>query len=306
MLLRQIISMFCIALCGVVLTKVGFLDSKGSKTLGVVALYLAAPCSIIYAFQTPFSASKLEEIFVTFIATLLIQSLNAGIVWLLCLGKRSLTVGERASVLFNNANNLILPLVAGSLGQSYVVYTTTYVCTLSLQMWSYGIILMGGREAFSAKKMLKTPAIIAVFIGLLLFLMNVTLPGSVAAAVSSMGNCIGPLSMLGIGSLLAETDLKKTFSKPSLYRVVFLRLIALPLMAVLMLKGVALIWGNTDAQNILTVTLLCAIGPSATTITQMAQRYDNPESGYISSINVATVVVSIVTIPIIVFLFRCL
>lgn len=44
------------------------------------------------------------------------------------------------------------------------------------------------------------------------------------------------------------------------------------------------------------IVVLGACGPTATTITQMAQLYDN-EPGYASSLNVLTTLGSIVTMP---------
>ena len=54
------------------------------------------------------------------------------------------------------------------------------------------------------------------------------------------------------------------------------------------------------------VTLLCAIGPSATTITQLAQMFRSPESRYVSSVNAVTTLLCVVTMPIMILLFQML
>ena len=57
-----------------------------------------------------------------------------------------------------------------------------------------------------------------------------------------------------------------------------------------------------DSRSILLVTLLAAITPTASTIPQMAQLYDQ-DAAYASAINVMTTVVCVVTMPLMVMLY---
>ena len=125
-------------------------------------------------------------------------------------------------------------------------------------------------------------------------------------AISQMGVCLGPVCMLAIGVMLAETDLKKCFSDRHLYLLIFLRLIALPLCAAAFLLVVARFWKGADKGMILMITLLGSIGPGNATITQFSMLADHPERGKISSFTAITTLLSAVTIPLIILLFRSL
>ena len=83
----------------------------------------------------------------------------------------------------------------------------------------------------------------------------------------------------------------------------FLRLIAVPAVALLLLKVSGLVNGSPDGKKLLLIVFLAVITPSASTITQMCQVYGN-DSQYASAINVMTTLFSIVTMPLMVLLFQ--
>ena len=57
-----------------------------------------------------------------------------------------------------------------------------------------------------------------------------------------------------------------------------------------------------DSRSILLVTLLAAITPTASTIPQMAQLYDQ-DAAYASAINVMTTLLAVVTMPVFVYFY---
>ena len=75
-----------------------------------------------------------------------------------------------------------------------------------------------------------------------------------------------------------------------------------PLVAVFFLRTWGTLSSVPDSRSILLVTLLAAITPTAATITQMAQLYDQ-DAAYASAINVMTTVVCVVTMPLMVMLY---
>lgn len=306
-LIQQILAMVLIALAGFVLCRARFLDREKSKSLSVVALYLASPCAMISAFQTQFDAKKSEALLVTLFASVLIHGLYMLVTHILSIGRHGLTDGEHVSALFNNSSNLIIPLVVGTLGPKYVLFTTSFVLVQNLLCWTYGVmILKGGERKIEWRNALITPTVVGMLMGLILFLLQIKLPSPVSTALSSVGACLGPLSMLVIGVMLAEADLKKALSSRSLHWTVSLRLVFLPILSAILLWLIGRVWGHTDAHNILMVTLLCSIGPCSATITQLSQLYNHVESGYISTINAVSTLLSAVSIPVIIIFYEML
>ena len=305
-LIRQIAAMVIMALCGYVMTKRGILDGEKGKALSVSALYIFAPFSIINAFQTERTGERVRSFLITLAVAVLIHILFIILSGVLSRTGRGLTRAERAAVMFNNAGNLIIPIVTGALGQEYVFYTVSYMLIQNSLYWTLGLHLIAPEEKITPRRIVRTPTIIAIAFGLGLFLANIRLPQTAGMAVSQMGACLGPLSMLAVGVMLAETDLRACFSDTHLYYVIFLRLIVLPVCAVLFLWGVGFFWRGAEAGTILMVSLLGSCGPGSATITQFAQLYDHPERGKISSFTAITTLLSAVTIPLIILLFRSL
>ena len=98
-------------------------------------------------------------------------------------------------------------------------------------------------------------------------------------------------------------NLKQIFADKRVYFVSFLRLIAVPLLALVMIKISHLATFSEDGNKIMLIVFLAIITPSASTITQMCQVYGN-DSRYASAINVFTTLASIVTIPLLVMLLQ--
>ena len=303
MLMEQILAMVLMAAAGFLAAKAGVLTGDQSRVLSKAVLYIALPCTLVNAFQTDYDPNILGAFLVTLAIAVLIHGIFWLVCWLLDRTGRQLTPAEKASVIYSNAGNLIIPIVLNTLGQEYVIYTCSYMAFQGFLVWTHGQKLMGGEGRLTLKKVVKNPCLCAILMGMALFFLHIRLPDVLGTAVSSMGSCVGPLSMVVVGVLLAETDLKGAFSSRGIYRVVFLRLIILPLLVVALLWGVERVWGHSQ---ILLVSLLCAIGPAAATLTQMAQLYKSAESRYTSSINVVTSVLCAATMPPMIVLFQML
>ena len=282
------------------------MNGDESRALSCVCVYLVVPCSLLNAFQTAYDPAKLEGLAIAFVLSVLVHVVFLGVSKGLSRGKHPLSAGERACVIYNNAGNLIIPLVQSTLGSEYVIYTCSYLVVQNLLLWTHGQALMGGDHRPSIKKLLFNPNLCAIFLGLILFFLQVRLPSFLGSAVSSLGSCVGPLAMLVVGVLLAEADLKSALRSIKIYRTVLLRLVIFPLLTVALLWATTLIWKVESTVAVLTVVLLCAIGPSASTVTQLAQIYRSPERQFISSVNVVTTLLCAITMPLFCLLFQLL
>ena len=114
---------------------------------------------------------------------------------------------------------------------------------------------------------------------------------------------IGPMSMFVTGMLIGGMELKKILTDKRTYFISFMRLITIPLIALLILKISGLKGWNKDGEQILLIVFMAVISPVASTVTQMCQVYDN-DSRYASAINVLTTIGAIVTMPLMVFMYQ--
>ncbi|OOB80344.1 MAG: hypothetical protein BEN19_05420 [Epulopiscium sp. Nuni2H_MBin003] len=304
-LAEQIASMVLISVAGFIVTYFKVLSAEDSGIISKVCVYIIIPCSLINAFQTELSPDRLSGFLIALIAGILIHALFLIVTKLFDFTPIKLDNVEKASIIYNNSGNLIIPLVAGTLGTEYIFYTSAYIVVQNLLVWSHGVIIMGGGKA-NFKKIIANPCMISIFIGITLFVCQIRIIGPVGIAISNTASCIGPLSMLMVGMMLGNQNLKEVFSNYRAYGITFIRLILYPALTMIILLTIDKLWIHSDMENVLLVSLFCAIGPAAAVVTQQAQLYDNPKKIYVSSINIVSTVLCAITMPIMTILFQYL
>ena len=290
MLLEQIVQLFLCIVLGWLLVRLHLLKPEDSRVLSKVCLYLVTPCVIINAFQLQRTPELLQGLALSLGAAIGIHALFFIATALLHRPLR-LTPVEQASLIYTNSGNLIIP------------YCSMFQLVQQFPMWSHCRIILSGDRNVSLKKILLNVNIISVFVGVLLFLLNLPLPTVIAGTMKSIASTIGPLSMFVAGMLMGEQNLLAVLRIRSIWKVAFLRLIALPLVVLCIFKYSGLAALVPDGQSILMISLLAASAPAAANVTQIAQVYGH-EGDYAGAINVITTLLCIGTMPLMVLLYQ--
>ena len=302
LLFEQIAQLFLCIILGWLLIRLRLLRPEDSRVLSVVCLYLVTPCVIVSAFQIDRTPELLHSLALSLGTAIGIHVFLFAAVAMLRRPLR-LTPVEQASVIYPNSGNLIIPLVTAILGRDWVIYASMFQLVQQFPIWTHCRILLSGERSLSLKKILLNVNILSVFAGVLLFSLNITIPSVIEGTMESIGAMIGPISMFVAGMLMGDQDLKAVLRIHSLWKVVFLRLIAMPLVILCILKYSGLASLAPDGASILLVSLLAACAPSASNVTQIAQVYGH-EGDYASAINVISTLLCIVTMPLMVLLYQ--
>ena len=210
---------------------------------------------------------------------------------------------EVASVYYSNSGNLIVPIVTFILGQEWVLYGCVFMSVQLVFLWTHCKKIISREASYDWKKIILNINMISIFIGVILFFTGIRLPEIIGNTLASVGTMIGPASMIVTGMLFAGMNLKQIFANKRVYFITFLRLIAVPLIALVLIKLSNLASFSADGNKIMLIVFLAIITPSASTVTQMCQVYGN-DSKYASAINVMTTLLSIITMPVMVMLFQ--
>lgn len=305
-LAEQIMTMVCMAIAGIILCRTKIITEEKSQVLSQLLIYLLSPCVLLSAFRGEATPDKLEGLMAVSIGALITLVAFILLAEVLKRGKRGLSAGERVCAVFSNAGMVVIPIIQGMLGTEYVIYTAPLLFIQSVLLWTYGANLLSGNSRKSIKSLLLQPNIVAIFLGLAMFLTGISFPAPIQSAVNSLGNCVGPVGMIVIGALLTKTDFGEVAGNRQIYRTVFLRLIGFPFVAILVAWGIGRFWQGTNYQNILLVLLLGSIGPSASIITSLAQVNHHPDEKLVSSVNALSVILCCITMPLQCFLLQVL
>jgi len=141
---------------------------------------------------------------------------------------------------FANYGYFGYPVVEGVFGSAMLADFMIFLLPVSLLTGSYGYALFRRESKFSMIRMVKTPMVIGLLIGIAVGLSGVQLPGFVDTALSGAGSCMSPCSMLLAGFMLGKFPLKHLFSGIRPYYLAAIRMLGIPLVfgSVLLLCGV--------------------------------------------------------------------
>ena len=124
---------------------------------------------------------------------------------------------------YTNFGNFVLPIEVSVLGKEYLLYVSAYITAYNFLVWTHGIHLFQGKNGTKkdfGKKFLKilfNSNILTILFGVFLFFTKLSLPNSVALAISDLGKMIGSISMLNTRIVLGGIQLKKKFSYKRIY-----------------------------------------------------------------------------------------
>lgn len=302
LLMEQIVELFIMIFMGFAIVKAGIVKDEESKVLSKIVLYLVIPCVIVNAFQVDYTAQTVKGLMIAFVASVILQIILLIIVAVM--GKvLSLNEVEVASVYYSNSGNLIVPIVTFILGKEWVLYGCVFMSVQLVFLWTHCKKIISRERSYDWKKIVLNINMISIAVGVVLFFTRIRMPEVIDNTIGAVGNMIGPASMIVTGMLFAGMNLKQIFVNKRVYFVSFLRMLIVPLIALVLIKGSRLADLSADAPKIMLIVFLAVITPSASTVTQMCQVYGN-DSQYASAINVVTTLSAIITMPVMVLLFE--
>ncbi|MBR5046642.1 MAG: AEC family transporter [Eubacterium sp.] len=295
MLLQQILVMAIYILFGYLGVRFGILRTSDSSRLASLVLYIISPALILDAFQISFSVDKMKGFLLAVLASVMMHILFLIFVFLL---KKAtpLNAIERASLIYPNCGNLLVPLIGAILGKEYVIYCCAFMSVQLFIFWTHGAYIIGGRNAMNLKKFITNPNVIATVLGLVFFFTGIRLPMIPATAIEKTGACIAPVSMFVIGILIASSNLKRIVASKRSWMICLLRLLAMPLLTVVMLWASRIPWLLADGPKVLFVSFLASAAPVAVNVTQLAD-VCGEDSVLAGSINILSVFLCILTMP---------
>lgn len=289
-LIKQILVMLCMMSIGVVLYKIKQIDEKGVAQLSNLALYVGTPCVVIQSLAIDFDATRLSAGLLVMLFFLIIFAVSVLIARFGC-GKPD-RVGQFA-VVFSNSGFVGIPLIQGILGDEYVFYVTMTLVVGTITFWTYGVYLMSGdKNEVSVKKILTNPNLLAVIIGMILFLAPFKLPYVLAKTISGMANMNTGLGMIILGATLGASNIGMMIADTRLYKAIALRLLAVPLASIPILMFMPV------PSEVRMVMMIIAAAPAASATSMLALKY-GADYSYGTGLAIGTTIISMITMPIV-------
>lgn len=298
MVAGQVLVLFFLIAVGFILGKTKVMGEGGAKICADIALLIATPCAVINSFRRDATAENLLGLAVALLCSLSIHVVGIVVGRLLYRGNRPDKDVYQLAVVMSNAGFMALPLQQAILGDIGVFYGATYVVIFNVILWSYGqMVMTGGKEKLSAKKILINPGSIGLVLGFLVMLLPVDLPMVIAAPLTHLANLNTPLPMLFIGYYLSKTDLKAALKQSACLGACAVRLVLIPVICAVLLYAV----GVRDA--LLISMVIAGSAPIAAGVPMFTSRYGRNTDIAVNMVSVSTLL-SVITMPVLVALVQ--
>ena len=287
--LGKIISIFIIMLVGVLCYRVGIIDNNTKEKLSRLSTLIVNPILIFMSFQMEYDAGLLKNMGILFGLAVGSYLISIGLAHFLLKEKDGYDLAvEKFAVTYTNCGFIGIPLGYAMFGSIGVIYATVFVATFHIFCWTHGILLLD-TSGFQLKKLVN-PCIIAVFGGIICFIFQIKIPGSIAFAMDSIADMNTPLAMLLSGAIMTQLNFKEVLTKRRLFFVALLRLIVSAGLFCLLLRFLPI---DDQMRTVAAVTAACPAG--AMTIT-MAIMYEHDDH-YATELFTVTTLLSILTMP---------
>lgn len=291
--------MLFLIIAGIICHKIGIISENGSKELSKLVLNIVNPVVIFLAYQTDFKAELIKGF-----ASALILSVIAYIIAIAAsylfirqkIGRE--TDIERFSCIYSNCAFMGIPLIQSIMGYEGVFYLTAFLTVFNILVWTHGVIQISGIKSFRfIIRAFTSPAIIAVTLGLVLFVARLRLPVLFIDSLEFIGAMNTPLAMIVAGATIARTNILNALKNPRIYYVTAISLIIIPLMIGVFFR---LIPFNEPSEL---AVLIAMSAPAAAMCTMQCLNYSK-NSIYASEIFAVTTLLSTLTMPMMVYIYK--
>jgi malate permease and related proteins len=294
-IINQVIILALIMGIGILARKKGMLNAEVNSKLSDFLLNITLPCLIVTSFSFEYSAEMMNNVKMIFFYSVLIHIV---LIFISKVFAVKFSEGSRKVIrfvtVFSNSGFMGFPVLLGLYGNIGVFYGAVFNVPWNIFMLSFGSMLFtGNKDLKSMRKVIIHPGIIATVIGMLMFVFSLSMPLPLGKALASVGAMTTPLSMIIVGSMLAEIKLKEVFSGFAVYYVSAVRLIAAPLITLAIMKLL-------NADHLLTeIAVTIEAMPAAVIATVLANKFGGDTKLASRCVFISTII-SMVTIPLIV------
>ena len=264
------INIFLMMAIGFILRKTKVLEKSAERAITDLVMFVVLPCNIFTSFLGESVSGHACDLAVITLVSIGIQLLSL-VYGKLAFPKQS--ADRRCNLSYamicSNAGFLGNPIAESLYGSMGLTLNSVFLIPQRIMMWSEGLAMYSGvsDKKATVRKVLTHPCVVACYLGLIFMGFRLTVPELLLSPVQSIGRCNTPLTMMMIGMVLSEIDLKHLVDK-TIAHFTLHRLVLMPLLVYLVCR----LLGVSDIVT--GVSTMMAAMPAGATTTMLAAKYD--------------------------------
>ena len=227
--ISQLMILFAFILCGFIIGRIKHIPREKSSILSVLLVNVLLPAKIFLNFSKQCTLSYFTTSYTTLFVSTALLLLLVFVSWLI---SKPLTKHPyerkvyRYSFAISNYAYLGYVFVENTLGEKALTDMILFCIPFAFYTYTFGYSLLSNKPK-SWKNMI-TPMTVAIALGMAFGMSGIQLPAFCSKTLELASGCVGPLSMLLTGLVIASFNLKELV--PDIKTVIFslIRLVAIP------------------------------------------------------------------------------
>jgi predicted permease len=240
--LSTVAVMLLYACPGFLMVKSGLIKGEAVSAFAKLLMYVCSPALIIYSLsRVEFSLAMLADMLFVFFFVLVLM-VTVLLTFRFIFRKKIEDVRYRVytlSLCFSNCAFMGVPVLEALLPDypQAVAFSAMFSLVMNILGWTLGsATITNDPKYMSAKKIALNPAVLSLLIAIPLFVTGMELPKELADMIALLARMTTPLCMLIMGMRLATMSVKKVFAVPAQYLIIAAKQLALPFIALLLLR----------------------------------------------------------------------
>ncbi|MDY2795086.1 AEC family transporter [Peptostreptococcus porci] len=262
---------------------------------------VSIPCTIVVSMIRPFSSELIGDATKVILLAFVFHIVMANFAYFLT---RIFKVDKKKvgswifAIVFSNNGFIGYPLMYSLYGNDGLFIMVMANIVQNLLIFSLGIKLItlnyNLKDKVNFRNVIFTRQNFAVVIGLLIYFTQFKIPKPAFDLLNYVSSLTVPLSMIIVGLSLSKYDFKEMFTDREAYRLTFVRMIAIPIFLLFLIKIFKI---DVNSNLPYAIMFYTAVLPSPAFTTIMAERY-NTSVGFSSKCVFITTILSVLTVPI--------
>jgi malate permease and related proteins len=303
-IVHQIAILGVMVLVGVVGTKARVIDQSLKDGIARLVFNITLPLMIVTTYaKTDLTPQLILNgtlvILLSIVSFFFLYLLGAASTRLQGMNSRQGTINT-LHTMFGNSVFLGFPLLNALFpGGEAIFYATLFFLVSNSVMWTFGVYFFCREMDNSASKKLKqllNPNTISFVIGIFIMLIHFDIPEVVMTPLYGMGQTTNYLSMLYIGAMLAQTNIRGTLARRSVYILSFNKLVSGPALLAVFFVSILRVFHIEISPLAFSVVILEAGMPCMALVVVLAKKFGADD--YLATENLfISTILSIFTLP---------
>lgn len=233
----QVALLISFLVIGYILNKLKIVEAQHGKFLSALLVNVFLPFNLLKSFSANFTVAYLSSNYALVLTSLVILAVTAVGAYF---GSKLFSKVPYEQKLFEyslivtNSGYMGYPLIESMLGTIGLTNFAVFGIPVTLFTYSYGYAILT-KNRLSLRKLLN-PITVAMLIGIVIGLSGIPVPSVISEVLNKGSDCLGPISMILTGIVIAEYRIKDILSDARVYVMTVLRLLIIPIVLGLIIK----------------------------------------------------------------------